>query len=111
MFFFAELSSAVCLLLTIGKKTDNQKIFRENTTVTIVYSEMQIKKFQFCAALAATSLQSVMGDSHPDPHGVAIEIGGAEVGHGHGHSHHANKVRTDCTLSIFIYLAVNFSFV
>ena len=56
---------------------------------------MQIKKFQFCAALAATSLQSVMGDSHPDPHGVAIEIGGAEVGHGHGHSHHANKVRTD----------------
>jgi len=55
---------------------------------------MQIKKFQFCAALAATSLQSVMGDSHPDPHGVAIEIGGAEVGHGHGHSHHANKVST-----------------
>jgi hypothetical protein len=34
MFFFAELSSAVCLLLAIGKKTDNQKIFRENTTVT-----------------------------------------------------------------------------
>ena len=63
---------------------------------------MQIKKFQFCAALAATSLQSVMGDSHPDPHGVALEIGGAEVGHGHGHSHHANKVRTDCTLLIFI---------
>ena len=62
---------------------------------------MQIKKFQFCAALAATSLQSVMGDSHPDPHGVALEIGGAEVGHGHGHSHHANKVRTDCTLLIF----------
>ena len=71
---------------------------------------MQIKKFQFCAALAATSLQSVMGDSHPDPHGVAIEIGGAEVGHGHGHSHHANKVRTDCTLLIFIYLAVKFEF-
>ena len=69
---------------------------------------MQIKKFQFCAALAATSLQSVMGDSHPDPHGVAIEIGGAEVGHGHGHSHHANKVRTDCTLLIFTYLAVKF---
>ena len=110
MFFFAELSSAVCLLLTIGKKTDNQKIFRENTTVTNS-SEMQIKKFQFCAALAATSLQSVMGDSHPDPHGVAIEIGGAEVGHGHGHSHHANKVRTDCTLLIFIYLAVKFNFV
>ena len=64
-------------------------------------SEMQIKKFQFCAALAASSLQSVMGDSHPDPHGVALEIGGAEVGHGHGHSHHANKVRTDCNLLIF----------
>ena len=69
---------------------------------------MQIKKLQFCAALAATSLQSVMGDSHPDPHGVALEIGGAEVGHGHGHSHHANKVRTDCTLLIFIDLAVKF---
>ena len=63
---------------------------------------MQIKKLQFCAALAATSLQSVMGDSHPDPHGVALEIGGAEVGHGHGHSHHANKVRTDCILLHFI---------
>ena len=46
MFFFAELSSAVCLLLTIGKKTDNQKIFRENTTVTIVV-RCKLKSFSF----------------------------------------------------------------
>ena len=68
-----------------------------------IFSEMQIKKFQFCAALAASSLQSVMGEPHSDPHGVALEIGGAEVGHGHGHSHHANKVRTDCNLLIFLF--------
>ena len=72
---------------------------------------MQIKKFQFCAALAASSLQSVMGEPHSDPHGVALEIGGAEVGHGHGHSHHANKVRTDCSLLIFFSILLsNFTF-
>jgi len=40
------MGSAVCLLLTIGKKTDNQKIFRENTTVTIVV-RCKLKSFSF----------------------------------------------------------------
>jgi len=46
---------------------------------------------QFCVALAASSLQSVVGDLNPDQ-GVVLDIGpGADSGHGHGHLHHPNK--------------------
>ena len=50
---------------------------------------MQIKPLQFCVALAASSLQNVIGEPEQ---GVVPELGGAEVGHGHGHLHHPNKV-------------------
>ena len=56
---------------------------------------MQIKKLQFCVALAASTLQSVVGDLNPDQ-GVVLDIGpGADSGHGHGHLHHPNKVSID----------------
>ena len=57
--------------------------------------KMQIKKLQFCVALAASTLQSVVGDLNPDQ-GVVLDIGpGADSGHGHGHLHHPNKVSID----------------
>ena len=55
---------------------------------------MQIKKLQFCVALAASTFQSVVGDSNPDQK-VVLDLGVAPVadsGHGHGHLHHPNKV-------------------